>query len=96
MQLHLVYPNREYSRLLKGGRKDREDHNYLQTTVWRRSNGHVRKRFAEAKLQFVPDLISTRVPLSIRRLAFPGRGIRRGMTCGTETEPAVILRRGDL
>ena len=93
MQLYLVYPNREYSRLLKGGRKDREA---LQTTVWRRSNGHVRKRFAEAKLQFVPDLISTRVPLSIRRLAFPGRGIRRGMTCGTETEPAVILLRGDL
>lgn len=45
----------------------------------------------QSKLLLIPDFISTRVFVSISCLAFPGRGIWRGMTWGTETEPAVIF-----
>lgn len=52
--------------------------------------------YIDSKLLVIPDFISTRVFVSISCLAFPGRGIRSGMTWGTETEPAVIFLTSDL
>lgn len=41
---------------------------------------HKKMFYIDSKLLVIPDFISTRVFVSISCLAFPGRGIRSGMT----------------